>query len=318
MKTGRGSRFGLGKMNSEMGDDAGRKSPRSDLDVCLETIRRIGLLLRVAKRITPEGLRALCGTHEAFKYREWPLDKMDPAETHTWRRVFFADNTPAKFKHPDEPGERVHVVLHEFGLLDETDLKTPMPTDHASWRNRLQEIFALLPEKVRRQSIGTPEKDLVFLGTVKDAIDKFEEICAGATTVYNTVFTRSRPEFRFIKGVVPRLEEIKNRLLATGNCSWLDIVLTNELPNVLTLRDAMESHLRDKHFYRVLDVELPLFQCLVFTRDGNSGAALVGWVFLGTPEARVYFSEDWETVKYFYDYCHHLYWNIAKDDQSPG
>jgi hypothetical protein len=305
-------------MNAERGEEAGRKPVRSDLDECFETIRQISLLLPNASKITPGGLQTLCATEATFPGKSWKLSEFDPADATTWRRIFFADNTPAKLKHPDEPGERVQAVVHEFKLLDTTRFKTPTPTDHASWRDRLQEIFDLLQEKLRRKSIGTPEKDLVYVGTAKDAVDRFETICEGATTVYNTVFTRSRPDAQFIARLVPRVEEIKNQLLGAGNCSWLDIVMKKELPAFLELRNALDEKLSPNHLYRVLDVDLPLFQCLVFTRDGNSGAAFVGWMFLGSLEARVYFSDDWETVRYFYDYCHHLYWNTAKDPERPN
>jgi hypothetical protein len=36
-------------------------------------------------------------------------------------------------------------------------------------------------------------------------------------------------------------------------------------------------------------------------------------MFLGSSDARIWLSEDWETVRYFRGYCHHLYWNLAKD-----
>jgi hypothetical protein len=293
-----------------------------DLDKCWAIIHDIALLLRAAKKITPEKLQTLCATEPAFGLKRWDLDQMKPARAATWRRVIFADNAPAKLKHPDEPGERLHILLQKLRLLDKKDFKTPAPTDHASWRIRLQEVCDLLREKLQRQNLGTPDEDLAFIGGVEEAINKLEIICTGATTIYNTVFTRSDPDAQYAAHVVPQIEQIKNDLLSAGNCTWLDIVLSKELPKFRTLRNAPDNPLRqanllDRHQYRVLNVELPLFQCLVFRRGEESGAALVGWMFLGSSEARVYFSDEWKTVKFFYDYCHHLYWHVAKDDQPP-
>ena len=107
------------------------------------------------------------------------------------------------------------------------------------------------------------------------------------------------------------VDDVKFELLKAG-CSWRDIVTKSERPKFESWRDKLDERERDKNPYAVLEHDLPLLQCLVFQREDKTGAALVGWMFAGSTDARVYFSEDRDTVDFFYGYCHHLFLNVAK------
>ena len=85
-------------------------------------------------------------------------------------------------------------------------------------------------EELERRRSGTQRfvKDLTYIGTAEDGVEKFKLVSTNATVVYNTIFTRSERMEGHVKKFIRGIEEKKRELLSSG-CTWLDIVLEKEL-----------------------------------------------------------------------------------------
>jgi hypothetical protein len=270
---------------------------------CRERLQEISILLKSVKEITPLGLVQLCSSDPAFGEGAWIETQLNPAYAETWRCVLFGDNPITRVK-PERAGNRLRLVLEHFKLVDLSRLL--VPTNLEQWLAWLNAVLDSLQERVRRDRLGLREKDLVYVGSAEDGVKKFRDMSKDPTTVYNTVFTRSEPGNRHLNRYVPILEQEQRKLLRSGNCEWIDIVLESERPRYSTFVASLTKEEAANHSYKIIDTTLPLFQCLAFREQEERGAAFVGWSFAGSPVWRVFFTDDWETVRYFLDYCKSL------------
>jgi hypothetical protein len=160
-------------------------------------------------------------------------------------------------------------------------------------------------EELERRRSGTQRfvKDLTYIGTAEDGVEKFKLVSTNATVVYNTIFTRSERMEGHVKKFIRGIEEKKRELLSSG-CTWLDIVLEKELDALQPFLSELDTDQWKNYQARILPLdELPLFQCLVFKEDEEKGAAFVGWFVTGSANSRVFFTDNPANVAYFFDYC---------------
>ena len=75
-------------------------------------------------------------------------------------------------------------------------------------------------EELERRRSGTQRfvKDLTYIGTAEDGVEKFKLVSTNATVVYNTIFTRSERMEGHVKKFIRGIEEKKRELLSSG-CS---------------------------------------------------------------------------------------------------
>jgi len=160
-------------------------------------------------------------------------------------------------------------------------------------------------EELERRRSGTQRfvKDLTYIGTAEDGVEKFKLVSTNATVVYNTIFTRSERMEGHVKKFIRGIEEKKRELLSSG-CTWLDIVLEKELDALQPFLSELDTDQWKNYQARILPLdELPLFQCLVFKEDEEKSAAFVGWFVTGSANSRVFFTVNPANVAYFFDYC---------------
>ena len=160
-------------------------------------------------------------------------------------------------------------------------------------------------EELERRRSGTQRfvKDLTYIGTAEDGVEKFKLVSTNATVVYNTIFTRSERMEGHVKKFIRGIEEKKRELLSSG-CTWLDIVLEKELDALQPFLSELDADQWKNYQARILPLdELPLFQCLVFKEDEEKSAAFVGWFVTGSANSRVFFTDNPANVAYFFDYC---------------
>jgi len=160
-------------------------------------------------------------------------------------------------------------------------------------------------EELERRRSGTQRfvKDLTYIGTAEDGVEKFKLVSTNATVVYNTIFTRSERMEGHVKKFIRGIEEKKRELLSSG-CTWLDIVLEKELDALQPFLSELDTDQWKNYQARILPLdELPLFQCLVFKEDEEKSAAFVGWFVTGSANSRVFFTDNPANVAYFFDYC---------------
>jgi len=160
-------------------------------------------------------------------------------------------------------------------------------------------------EELERRRSGTQRfvKDLTYIGTAEDGVEKFKLVSTNATVVYNTIFTRSERMEGHVKKFIRGIEEKKRELLSSG-CTWLDIVLEKELDALQPFLSELDTDQWKNYQARILLLdELPLFQCLVFKEDEEKSAAFVGWFVTGSANSRVFFTDNPANVAYFFDYC---------------
>lgn len=279
---------------------------------CRGLFKRLPAKLRSIDAFNAPELFELYKGHETLfspmskrRKREKTLDDFNPAMLATWHFLLFAQNDPPI--KPDKPAARLKLILEQFKI---TDLPKPPsePADNPKWVSWLKDVVDRLDS-----SDVSSVQDLAFVGGCEEAVKEFRVTCRGATAVYNTVFVRSREDSGSVLKMVEDLENIKKRLIDTGNCVWHDIVLENELPDFLALREKLTDKQRKRSRYRVLPPDLPFFQCLVYKCCQTRGAAFVGWKFPGCSRLRVYNTDDYDTVEYFFEYMHHLFWSVARD-----
>ncbi len=151
--------------------------------------------------------------------------------------------------------------------------------------------------------------DLHYIGNNLDGIKYFLKKFDGATHVYNTVFTRSEGlwgdmwKLDLMSGFLKKVRRyLKNK------CKWEDIVIKKDVDIVLKFYKELTEEERQWYEARELpDVDLPLLQCLVAKYEGDRGKVLCGWSFSGGQHARVYYSDEKDTVLYFREYCKMLF-----------
>jgi hypothetical protein len=288
------------------------------IEDCNTKVSEIVTVLRSLDGISAKGLAELMLKSSNFKKKTWTEVYLEPANQHTWRRVLLADNN-GEFREPDRPGRRLRDVIDWFELADLSDL--PAPATLAEWRDWFNEVHKKLQKNQQRPRRGLSE-DLQFIGTVEQGIDRFILLSEDATVVYNTVFTRSEPQSRYARDLSFRLEDVKRSLLRRGS-AWIELVLEKEVAGLMPYLQQINEE--RKNYHAVILPNLPMFQCLVFRRTGNNGAAFVGWFVPGSGESRVFFTDEWENVQYFLDYCEKLYrCSAAREliipprDEMPG
>jgi len=160
-------------------------------------------------------------------------------------------------------------------------------------------------EELERRRSGTQRfvKDLTYIGTAEDGVEKFKLVSTNATVVYNTIFTRSERMEGHVKKFIRGIEEKKagaaeQRLHVAGYCPRKGTRCTSPFLSELDA-DQWKNYQA-----RILPLdELPLFQCLVFKEDEEKGAAFVGWFVTGSANSRVFFTDNPANVAYFFDYC---------------
>jgi hypothetical protein len=268
---------------------------------CQNKVAEIITVLRSLDGISAGGLAKLMSSSGNFpKTRVWEEQQLDPGKKRTWDIVLVADNR--KFPHPELVGRRLRDVIDEFGLADLSGMT--VPTGTVEWRDWFNQVHIKLKKNLGRSRHRLSE-DLQFIGTAEHGIERFTGISEGATLVYNTVFTRSEPQSRHARDLSFRIEDVKRRLLSGGKCYWIELVLEKEVAGLMPYLQQMTDKERENYKAAILP-NLPMFQCLVFRRVERSGAAFVGWFVPGSGESRVFFTEDWQNVQYFLDYCDKL------------
>jgi hypothetical protein len=253
--------------------------------------------LALRPEVTRSGILELCADHPAF-VQAYKLDAdINVRESSTFTHLFLRGRSSGR-QNESVVATRVQVLLKKFDLIDLPDLEQG---NYFKWF-----------DEIRTRLLAGGRRDLRYVGGPNEAIRKVGELIAelkqDSTDIYNTVFTRTPDEAQSIRKVIDEFELTKFGLVSAGNCTWCDIVLAgDELTEYLENFKGRYSDQTHKPRFKVLDVHLPLFQGLVIKRGDNSFAALVGWMFLGSSQVRVYFSNHRETVDYFYTYMKGLY-----------
>jgi hypothetical protein len=265
---------------------------------CYGELLGIAEEFRTYPDVTQEGLSAL-REHAVFRGLKRLPKILNPGDPKTWTYILFNGRAKQGVNNLATIAQRISLIVTEFKLIDIPEFSTS-DEDWPTW-------FAEVKVRLRRRS---GRYDLRFLEDEDLIFSKIEEVVERGNkraklTIYNTVFTRSAPDFTFSDEFITRFENLKHGIL-TGNCDWRDIVLaTDETKYFETARTPPLIKSTLKHV--IFNIDLPLFQVLAFKRGNRVAAAFVGWMFLGARQVRTYYSDDRETAEYFYDYVVKLY-----------
>jgi hypothetical protein len=271
----------------------------SERNDCADKLLVIATLLRsVVTGITAGGLVEVRKNNpNAFGTPVYPKDQLSPTESSTWRKVLWNNNNRDRAG-PDVVGKRLELVLRNCSIFDLDGLTTPTPVDAGTWADRFEEILQLL--------LWHRKGDLAFIGSPENAVKQFGRMGSVATTVFNTVFARTGSGNQLVRNFVREFEATQRRILRSNTCEWIDIVLVSEMDYYNEYIGSFDAEERRKLTCEVLYTSLPLIQCLVYKDKEGQGAAFVGWSFPGLPNWRVYFSDEKQTVDYFFNYGHQL------------
>jgi hypothetical protein len=288
------------------------KTPKTEPGpaACWEIIDDILSQLQWNDAITEDELKGLCQKHPVFQPAYQKRASFDPRKTPTWSDMLFSNAEKERLTDFPRAALKLRLVLDKFELID----VPPLPATSDRWLQWFGEVNSRL--------LRGRKKDLRFIGGLKEAIEIFDEVaddlCDKFTIVYNTKFTRTHHESGAHQQLTKGFDEIQRRLLAAGKCTWLDIVLDGpELEQHERTISDLQSYRADKRYdYRMLTSQLPLFQGLVIRVDNDPAFALVGWMFPGSQQTRVYRSDDKRTAEWFYNYLSHLYAE-AKPSEGP-
>jgi hypothetical protein len=242
---------------------------------------------------------------EKFGSRRWTADDLDPSLIRTWRRMVLSDNNKTG---PRRAAMRLRQILQELKRIDvpEFGLTADHEPDWLAWFKAVRDRLSL------RVRYPGDNQNLIFVGATEEGVKKFRGTWAGTTSVYNTVFTRSHPALAGLRPLLDEFYAIMREVLDT-RCDWHDVVMDSEVEGIKFVRSTLSPEQLAKHKYRVLPTASSLVQCLVYKSGDDKGAALIGWMFWGSAESRVYFTDHLETVNYFQSYMHNLFWTIAKE-----
>jgi hypothetical protein len=195
--------------------------PGAVLRKCQTLIDEIGSQFRTHASITSEGLSELCRAEPVFRWLPGIDDAIDPRATATWTRILFNARAKSQLEDVREIATRIILIIAKFDLIDTPEIVTK----DDDWPTWFAEINARLMRRAGRE-------DLRYIDGEDQIFAKIKEVAEGGRrssklTVYNTVFTRSHPEFSLSPEFIAKFEQIKSELLK-GYCDWRDIVLKTD------------------------------------------------------------------------------------------